>query len=179
MTAGFDVITIAELTLDHSQTLARILSTDELLHARNSLQPIREVLPADYYATCQGWAKRRRAVCYAVLLQGEAIGSISLCDIDLVRKSARTGYWLASEHWGKGYATQMFSLLIEAASEQGIETLGCSIQVGNEPSLALWRRWGATFTEAEGRVTPELKIGPRGALRGTGGVLDDAQEVKQ
>lgn len=137
------------------------------------------MLPADYYATCQKWAKRRRAVCYAVLLKGEAIGTVSLCDIDLERRSARTGYWLASEHWGKGYATQMFSLLIAAARERGIETLGCSIQLGNEPSLALWRRWGATFTETEGRVTPTLKIERQGELGSTGGAPDNAQKGKR
>lgn len=153
-------ITIADLTLEHSASLAQILSTDERLHCTLSQeQEMREVQGGEYFITCMQWAERRHGICHAILLNGQVIGSISLANIDYEGRSASAGYWLASHHWGKGYATTAFALLISRAREMGIKTLTCTIHADNAASLALWRRQGAVFSETDGKFTPVLDIG--------------------
>jgi len=104
------------------------------------------------------WAKQRNGKCYAILLEGEPIGSISLCEIDLEKQSASVGYWLASCQWAKGYATKAFVLLIEEAREMTIKHLTCQIHPQNKASLSMWKRQGATLTDDGDMIRPWLSL---------------------
>lgn len=42
----------------------------------------------------------------AILVDGQAVGSISVCrGSDVYRRSGELGYWMAEPFWGKGYMT--------------------------------------------------------------------------
>ncbi|HUS87002.1 MAG TPA: GNAT family protein [Bacteroidales bacterium] len=51
---------------------------------------------------------------FAIDLNGEAIGSIgAVFKEDVYRKNVEIGYWLAEDHWGKGYTLKAISLIIK------------------------------------------------------------------
>ena len=158
-------ITVAELALAHSGALAHILSTDERLHHElNPQGSITNVGPQEYFDTCVRWAERRNGRCYAILLGEQPIGSISLCDIDYEKRVASVGYWLASGHWGNGYATKAFARLIAEATNMTIAKLTCCISPDNVASLAMWKRLGALLTDDNGMIRPWLSINPETQL---------------
>jgi len=57
---------------------------------------------------------------FAIVLDGEAIGSVGLERFaDVERRVAEIGYWLSEAHWGKGLATEA----VVAASAYAFATL--------------------------------------------------------
>lgn len=57
-----------------------------------------------------------RQLCRAVLIDGEAVGSIGVFQgKDVYEKSAELGYWLGEPFWGQGIMTRAVRLLCEEA----------------------------------------------------------------
>ena len=59
-------------------------------------------------------------VAYAVTSRasGELVGTVSLMDVQAQHARAELGFWIAVEHWGKGYCTEAVQRLISYAREQ-------------------------------------------------------------
>jgi ribosomal-protein-alanine N-acetyltransferase len=60
-----------------------------------------------------------RLVVYAVTMRetAELLGTVSLLDVQLNHARAELGYWIAREHWGKGYCTEAVRRLIQYAHD--------------------------------------------------------------
>lgn len=55
---------------------------------------------------------------FAIDLDGEAVGGIGIHpQHDIHRKNAELGYWLAEQHWGKGFAVQAIAQILPIAFE--------------------------------------------------------------
>lgn len=58
----------------------------------------------------------RPASVLAITLDGEVVGGIGVHpQIDVYRKNAELGYWLAEEYWGKGIITEAIKLIVPYA----------------------------------------------------------------
>lgn len=54
----------------------------------------------------------------AIKLDGEVVGGIGVHpQLDVYRKNAELGYWLAEEYWGKGIITEAIRLIVPYAFE--------------------------------------------------------------
>ncbi len=154
------MITIQPLNLSHSKRLAEIISTDSKLHMKLSPSKPQESTSAEeLYRVCKAWEDKNNAVCYCIINNGVPIGTISVSHRDFENKTAKCGYWIESNCWGKGYTTEAFKLAIEEARQAGIELLTASILKDNLASIALWKRQGALLREKDGRVFPTLILG--------------------
>ena len=74
---------------------------------------LRDVFPSPYTLADAAWYVRdcmardgQDALFRAILVDGKAVGSVSVCrGSDVYRRSGELGYWLAEPCWGKGYMT--------------------------------------------------------------------------
>lgn len=73
---------------------------------------LRDVFPCPYTRVDADWfiqdcLTRVGQMCRAIVISGEAIGSISISrGTDVYRKSAEIGYWLGRPFWGQGIMTE-------------------------------------------------------------------------
>lgn len=71
----------------------------------------------------RGWIHRMtadtKAVVFAIVeaASGRLVGTIGLRDIDTEHSLAEMGFWVGVESWGKGYATEAASAVLEFAFE--------------------------------------------------------------
>jgi RimJ/RimL family protein N-acetyltransferase len=78
-------------------------------------------------------------------INGPAIGTCDLSEIDQRHKRAEVGFMLARACWGKGYAFEAIKAVIAHATEVlGIELLGARTHAGNDRSEMLLKRLGFT-----------------------------------
>jgi RimJ/RimL family protein N-acetyltransferase len=82
----------------------------------------------------------------AIVSGGVLVGAISCFQRD---GKDYIGYWLAREHWGKGYATAALRLLLEEVRRR---PLWARVATHNPASLRVLERCG--FREVERRVSP-------------------------
>lgn len=81
---------------------------------------------------------------------GELIATVGL-RVDAAHKHAELGYWVAMEHWGKGYASEMAEALLRVGFEQlGLHKLHAGFY---------------THNPASGRVLDKLGFRPEGVRR--------------
>lgn len=80
---------------------------------RNVWQNLRDRFPHPYLRrNAVEWVRRAASSSgavrqFAIVLGGESIGGIGLEPLsDVHRRVAEIGYWVAEEHWGKGFATE-------------------------------------------------------------------------
>jgi RimJ/RimL family protein N-acetyltransferase len=70
----------------------------------------------------RAWFEERNedddSVSLLVCIEGEAVGTIGLSDLDETWGRAEVGYWIAPDAWGKGYATAAVELLAGYAFDQ-------------------------------------------------------------
>ncbi len=86
-----------------------------------------------------------------IATDGEAVGIIGLHDINHIWGTAELGYFLSSDHHGKGYVTEAVGLLSDwAFGHLRIEKLIASVLDGNPASQRVLEKNG--YTE-EGRLT--------------------------
>lgn len=85
---------------------------------------LRNVFPSPYTLADAQWfihdciahEQEEGQLLRAVLLDGEAVGSISVCrGSDVYEKSAELGYWLAESEWRQGIMTQAVRLICREA----------------------------------------------------------------
>lgn len=75
-----------------------------------------------------------------VFLAGELIGFVN--DVGIEGDSIEIGYAYAPQHWGKGYATEVLSVLISALFAKGFATVKAGAFVDNPASLRVMEKCG-------------------------------------
>lgn len=97
-------------------------------------------------------AQDRRFPHFLLTLPGDSgqrlIGSCGLAELDDIGQpgTAELGYWIAREHWGRGYATEAARAVIDNAWMIGHQRLVASHYIDNPASGAVLRRLGFTPT---------------------------------
>lgn len=120
---------------------------------------------AEFSSDLRAWCEERSGVAYAIAgPAGEAVGLISLYDVDLETGSGSVGFWLTSSVWGRGYAAEAFALLAQHASGLGLRRFQARVPREQTAAWRVWSRLGASIEEdAEaGFLRCTLDIGAHG-----------------
>lgn len=88
---------------------------------------------------------------------GVLVGSFSLIEIDVDRRYAEIGYWVAKEARGRGVATRAVDWLRARGAELGLSTFELLIHEDNPASQGVARRAGFTDT---GERRPAPRVSP-------------------
>jgi len=87
--------------------------------------------------------EKREGIIYAIRLEGNLIGTISLNWIDWGNKGCGVGYWLAEEQTGNGYATKSCIRLMEHCFDDlNLHRFVLEAAVENAPSCEIAERIG-------------------------------------
>lgn len=86
---------------------------------------------------------------------GVLVGSFSLLEIDVDRRYAEIGYWVAKEARGRGVATRAVDWLRARGAQLGLNTFELLVHVDNAASQGVARRAGFTDT-GERRPAPRV-----------------------
>ncbi|HOJ22002.1 MAG TPA: GNAT family N-acetyltransferase [Armatimonadota bacterium] len=103
---------------------------------------------AEFLHNLRAWCEERNGVAYAIAgPDGEAIGLITLYDVDINQGAGRVGFWLASSAWGRGYAAEAFALLARYAAGRGLRQFHARIPRQQTATWRVWSRLGARIEE--------------------------------
>lgn len=86
--------------------------------------------------------QRLLAVDRVIDVGGECVGEVGLSEIDQRRAAALVGWWVASDHRGRGYATAGLRAMAEVAVSVGVTALVAQIAVANVASVSVAERAG-------------------------------------
>lgn len=104
------------------------------------------------------WSKKNKAQIFAIIINREAIGLISLSRINKKAQTARIGYWIASKYWNKGYTSEAFKQILNLAKDNNIKFVSCSIPKENRESEAIWKKFNAKFEEKGNSIIPRIYL---------------------
>ena len=139
------------------KNLVDILNNDKKL--AKSLKSDKKLLScAEFIAYNKQWSKKNKAQIFAIIMNQEAIGLISLSRIDKVRQTASIGYWIASKCWNKGYASGAFKQILNLARDNNINLVSGSISKENKASMAIWQKHNVKFEEKGSNVIPQIYL---------------------
>ena len=141
---------LRRMTRDDAQALHGMLSDPEAMRYWSTL-------PHDQLAVTEAWVDATIAAVaaglsddFAVLLDGVVIGKAGLWN------GSEIGVMLARETWGRGYAAEALSAIIERAFAHGQTEIVADIDPRNTASLKLFERLGFRQT---GSATATFQIG--------------------
>src|SRR4030043_243088 len=72
---------------------------------------------AKFIADNKQWSEKNKAQIFAIIMNRNAIGLISLSRINKITRSAKIGYWITSKYWNKGYVSDAFSQILNLAKK--------------------------------------------------------------
>ncbi|OOM07218.1 GNAT family N-acetyltransferase [Clostridium saccharobutylicum] len=122
--------------------LVEILNYDIIL--QDSLGSKRCIISKDDFIKYNNeWSKNSNSEIFAILLNNNAIGIISLSHQNIEEKKAQIGYWIGSKYWRKGYTSQAFSQILGYAKRKEIKYLNAKIQKDNIASQKIWQQYSA------------------------------------
>ena len=144
------------LNTKYSRQLAEILNTDTKLGKSLGTGSHETRSPADFLENTNKWAKKNDSETFATVLkkEGQAIGLISLSH--QTATTARIGYWLGSHYWGRGYATEVFSQILDYAAKKGLQEVRATIDKTNVASVKIWEKFKASFVEDNDNLEAEI-----------------------
>lgn len=101
----------------YATQLAEILNTDNTL--QDNLGSKSNIVSKDEFIKYNNeWSKSTNSEIFAIVLNNDAIGIISLSHQDIEEKKAQIGYWIRSRYWGNGYTSQAFSQILKYAKRK-------------------------------------------------------------
>ena len=137
------LIPISDLNEAEIDELVRILNEDQEL--RKWLYNDPEGIPAttcdEFIHISNQWMQRNHAQTWCIYTD-RPVGEISLSHQTTEHKAC-IGYWLASQEWQKGIASEAFRQVIEKARGLGFNDLSATVDQKNIASLRLWSRYNA------------------------------------
>lgn len=86
---------------------------------KNIARNLRDLFPSPYtFSDARTWIAFNKdllpALNMAIMLDDELIGGVGVVlKEDIHRKNAEIGYWIAEPFWGKGFATQAVSMMVD------------------------------------------------------------------
>ena len=93
-------------------------------------------------------AAEKKAIRYTIIVKdtNEIIGSCGFNDVDYDNARAEVGYDLGRNYWGKGYATEAVSTLMNYGfNELHLNRIEARVVPKNEPSITLLERLGFQY----------------------------------
>ena len=84
---------------------------------------------------------------YAIFINNQFAGTLSLNKVNFEEKTAEIGYWLGEEFEGKGYMTESVDILINEAKRLKLNELVISCDVNNHKSANIAKRLGFILKE--------------------------------
>lgn len=138
------------LTARNKDELAKWLSWAQRRTPKDTAEHIERMRTAE---------TEQRAIDRAIVVDGRIVGTVGIARIDSRNSSAEIGYWLGSEHQGRGLMTQAVAVLIHHAFDRlELNRTEIHTDVLNRRSCALAERLGfryeGTLRQAY-RITPE------------------------
>lgn len=84
---------------------------------------------------------------YAVALKpsGQAVGYVSLCNIDEKKASGELGYGLRKEYWNRGIITEACEAVLKRLRENGFRSVAATHDVNNPKSGKVMQKLGMTY----------------------------------
>jgi ribosomal-protein-alanine N-acetyltransferase len=142
----FDNIKLRKIDDYFASQLVELLNTDSSL--QDSLGMGKHEISRDEFIKHNNeWCKSRNSEVFAIVIDGIAIGIISLSHQNIEEKKAQVGYWIGSNfgsnYWRKGYTGQAFSQILDYAQRKGIKYLTAEIEKENLASKRIWEKCGA------------------------------------
>lgn len=138
-------LTLRPLALRDTDAMFTMLSDDETMRfwdwpAFRDREVVNDVVAAQLRdvdaGTAMYWA-------VALTLDGPAIGSCDLSDIDRHHKRAEVGFLFSRAYWGNGYAREAMQAIVDFATEDlRIARLWARFHTGNAASQRLLERLG-------------------------------------
>ncbi|MHC6179092.1 GNAT family N-acetyltransferase [Clostridium sp. JNZ X4-2] len=141
-------IMIEKINNKYAIQLIEILNTDDIL--RDKLGSKKYIISKDEFVEHNNkWIEDTNSEIFAITLNDNAIGMISLSYQIAEEKKAQVGYWIGSEYWGKGYTSQAFSQILCYAKKKGIRYLNARIIKDNLASKKIWQKYDAKIKLAK------------------------------
>lgn len=110
---------------------------------------LRDRFPHPYrLSDAEAWISRARSLdpsqAFAIVVDGRAVGGVGLeLMTDVNCRSAEIGYWLGTEHWGRGIATEAVTLVSDwAFSAFGLVRIFALPFAGNRASRRVLEKAG-------------------------------------
>jgi len=152
-----EIIHLKDIPMGYAEELAQILSND--IKLQNSLCS-KNVKTAgnEFIIFCKEWAASGNADTFVIVLDKKAIGTISLSHQDVNNRKAQIGYWISSNHWGKGYASKAFFQVLSFARLKRIEYVFASIKEDNLASKRIWEKYGANIELINNRYIVSINL---------------------
>lgn len=102
-----------------------------------------------------GFANGTEVVCAITLKgNGELVGCMSLAGISKKHQKGEIAYWVAVDHWGKGYCTEAGQVLVKYAFEQlKLNKITSRHKVTNPASGKVMQKLGMSY---EGTLRQEM-----------------------
>lgn len=136
-------LVLGEVSL-YARQLVGLLNNDGALATQLGSNNAVKLSERKFLATVQKWRLAKQTDMFAIVLNGDAIGVISLSHQNLIARTAQIGYWIGSAYWGKGYASEAFELVLAQAKRKGIQCVTSTIRNDNTASKRIWDKYGAT-----------------------------------
>jgi len=148
---------IKEINNNQIDDLITILNTDKELQKELGNNK-RTTSRPEFIKFNKEWTEKNNAEIFAITLNDEAIGLISLSKISKEAGTANIGYWIASKYWNKGYTTKAFEQVLNFAKKGNIKTVSCSIDNENTKSVSIWKKFNADFKNEGDKIVPLLHL---------------------
>ncbi|MEN8906198.1 MAG: GNAT family N-acetyltransferase [Clostridiales bacterium] len=153
-----DDIKIIPVSQSSSENLSEILSKDiKLNHSLNGSDP-KNIMPNEFYENIVKWQDKTNSIVYSIVFDNKDIGTISLSHMELNKKTARIGYWLASEYWSFGLCSRAFSKVLEIAKAKSFKTVLCSIPLDNSNSFKIWKHYNIEYEIIDNNYKVSLNL---------------------
>lgn len=152
------MIKLEKLSKNNGGDIIAYLKKDVRLLEKLKSEKLGDITLEEFLDYNNSWCINRSAMLFCIIINNKVIGSISLSDIDKNAGQASTGYWIASEYWGKGYGKESFKEIVKIAKGLGIKTLNSKILKDNIASRKIWDKYGAKFTIVDEKVKYTLEI---------------------
>jgi [ribosomal protein S5]-alanine N-acetyltransferase len=150
-------VTVRELTLKDAAALADLICHDTALREELGVEPGDQPSAESFLEHCREWARPRRATVMAIVVDEQAVGSITLGHRSEDGRSARIGCWIGTASRRQGIGTSAFREVLRMAAAEGVTSIASEIEAANLASRRIWERAGGRGTEiSPGRSRYEI-----------------------
>ncbi|MGE8000938.1 GNAT family N-acetyltransferase [Lysinibacillus sp. NPDC093190] len=139
---------LRKMKMDDAHSLFNIWSDPEVTKFMNITNFTHEDQAKEMIGLFEQLAEERKAIRFTIIEKesNEIIGSCGFNSFEVDNASAEIGYDLAKAYWGKGYAPECISALIDYAfTTLNINKIEVKIEPGNINSIKVVKKLNFTF----------------------------------
>ena len=142
----------------HTIQLVWFLNNDErLAKYLGTINPA-NVTEQEFLEKNEQWVVEKHTDMFAIVLGKKALGMISLSHQDVIKHTARIGYWLGSAYWNKGYGSEAFQLILDHAKKREFKCVSSTISKEDVVSKNIWDKFGAQSELKNGKYLCTINI---------------------